>query len=621
MEIGGQAQVFLQVLGLDGGGVLLAQGNLLGGYAGNLGNLLLQTAHAALVGILIYYLLDACSADFQRLGVDSVLTQLLGQQELTGDFRLLLGQIAGDVYQLHTVQQGRLDGRQAVGRGDEHHVAQVVIQVQVVVVESGILLGIEGLQQCGRRIAFEIGSQFVHLVQHYHGIGGACTGDSVKDTARQRSHVSLAVTAYLGLVVHAAEGNTDVLASQGTGDGLAEGGLAHSRRPVEAENRRFHIALQLEHSQILYYTVLDGVQPVVVFVQHFLGMFEVQIILAHLAPGQLEHKLQIVVLDAVVGRVGIIFLQLCKLFLEGLRYFFRPLLILGPLAELLEVFLLVHSELFLDGTQLAVEVILALLLVQLALHLLVDVLLELYELELDVQYGKELHRAQLHVVVGEQFHLVLEVLHLHRGGGEVHQELEIVHGLYGADGFAGREIGGAQDLYGLVLEGLRQGFDVRSGVVVAAVALVQHTGSEVRLLGDYGFYLYAPEGLKDGRQGAVRHLQGLENLADGAVIVEVFHSGIVHGHVGLGYGSYEVVVLLGILDKLHRFLAAYGHGIHRPREKGGAAQHQNRQYVRQFVFVEPERNLSLHYRDNIYILFHISCVKMSVKRHKKPPPI
>jgi hypothetical protein len=145
--------------------------------------------------------------------------------------------------------------------------------------ECGVLLGIEGLQQSGRRVALEVTGELVYLVEDDDGVGGSGPSDAVQDTAGQGSDIGLAVAADLGLVMHSAERDTDVLTSEGTRHGLAEAGLAHSRRAVEAEDGRLHVPFQLKDSQVLYDPVLDCLKSIMVGVQHFLGMLKVKVVL------------------------------------------------------------------------------------------------------------------------------------------------------------------------------------------------------------------------------------------------------------------------------------------------------------------------------------------------------
>ena len=71
--------------------------------------------------------------------------------------------------------------------------------------------------------------------------------------------------------MQSAEGYALVLAAQGLGYGFAQGGLADSRRAVETDDRGLHVALELQHSEVLDYPLLDCLQAEVVLVQDFLG--------------------------------------------------------------------------------------------------------------------------------------------------------------------------------------------------------------------------------------------------------------------------------------------------------------------------------------------------------------
>ena len=94
------------------------------------------------------------------------------------------------------------------------------------------------------------------------------------------------MTADLGLVVDAAQADTDELASQRLGDALAQRGLAGSRGAGETEDRTLHVLLELADRQILEDSVLDLLEVVVIVIEHLAGAAEVQTISARLGPGQ-----------------------------------------------------------------------------------------------------------------------------------------------------------------------------------------------------------------------------------------------------------------------------------------------------------------------------------------------
>jgi len=87
------------------------------------------------------------SRDVELLGLDAVVLHLLGQQVLLGDRDLLVLGIAGETNHFHPVEQRRRDVHVVRGR-HEHHVGQVVLDLDVVIDERVVLLGIEHLQQC-----------------------------------------------------------------------------------------------------------------------------------------------------------------------------------------------------------------------------------------------------------------------------------------------------------------------------------------------------------------------------------------------------------------------------------------------------------------------------------------
>src|SRR5581483_8304195 len=105
---------------------------------------------------------------------------------------------------------------------DEEYLRQVEGYVQVVIAEGGVLLGIERFQKSRRRIATKIAAYLVDFVQHEDRIVGLGAANALDDLPGQRSNVGPPVTANFRFVMHAAQGQTHELASQGSGNGLAE---------------------------------------------------------------------------------------------------------------------------------------------------------------------------------------------------------------------------------------------------------------------------------------------------------------------------------------------------------------------------------------------------------------
>jgi hypothetical protein len=152
-----------------------------------------------------------------------------------GDLDLLVLGIAFETDDLHAVEQ-RLGQVQAVGRAHEHDIRQVDVEFEVVILELGVLFGIEHLEQGRCRIAAEILAELVDLVEQEQRVGRPpCAGWSRSCPAASRCRCGGGRD--LGLVTHAAQRLADELAPGRLGDRLAQRGLAHARRAHEAQDR------------------------------------------------------------------------------------------------------------------------------------------------------------------------------------------------------------------------------------------------------------------------------------------------------------------------------------------------------------------------------------------------
>jgi hypothetical protein len=85
---------------------------------------------------------------------------------LLRDGDLLLFRVPGEVDDLHAVTQRRRHRVEHVRRGHEQHAREIERDVEIVVAERAVLLGVEHLEQRGRRIPAEIHPELVDLVQH-----------------------------------------------------------------------------------------------------------------------------------------------------------------------------------------------------------------------------------------------------------------------------------------------------------------------------------------------------------------------------------------------------------------------------------------------------------------------
>lgn len=161
-------------------------------------------------------------------GLDTVVCNLLGDEVTLGDLNFLFEEVAVDGDQLHAVEQRCRYGPEGIGSGDEENLREIVVEVEEIVVEGGILLGVKDFEERGGWVAVVVAADFVDLVEDEDGVGGACDSDVLDDTSGHGTDVGASVSADLGLVMETAEGHADVFASESLGYALAERRLADS---------------------------------------------------------------------------------------------------------------------------------------------------------------------------------------------------------------------------------------------------------------------------------------------------------------------------------------------------------------------------------------------------------
>ncbi len=145
---------------------------------------------------------------------------------------------------------------------------EVERQVEVVVAEGRVLLGVEHLEHRAGRVAAEVRAHLVDLVDHQHGVVRPGVAQRADDRPGHRADVGAAVAADLRLVAHAADRDALELAAHRVGDRAAERRLADAGRADEAEDRRARVGLELAHGEELEDAVLDLLDVVVVVVEH-----------------------------------------------------------------------------------------------------------------------------------------------------------------------------------------------------------------------------------------------------------------------------------------------------------------------------------------------------------------
>ncbi len=367
----------------------LALGDLARAPAAERAQLALQVAQARLAGVALDDLADGRVGDGKLPRRQAVLLALAGHQIALGDLELVLGDVAGDLQDLHAVAQRRRDGVQHVGGGDEDHLGEIKGQVQVVVAEGVVLLRVQHLQEGAAGIATEVVAQLVYLVQHEDRVLGARPPERLDDAPGQSAHVGAAVAAYLGLVAHAAQADAHEVAPHGPGDGAAQRGLAHAGRSGEAEDGPLHGRVQLAHGQVFQDAALDLVQVIVVVLQDLAGLGDVDLVGGGLVPGQGQYPVQVGVDDVVLAGGGVHLGQAGELALGLLAGLLGQVLGHELLLQFLDLaaagLFLALAQLLLDGLELLAQVVVPLGLVHALLDLALYLAAQLQYLDLAVE--------------------------------------------------------------------------------------------------------------------------------------------------------------------------------------------------------------------------------------------
>ena len=215
--------------------LLLALGYTLGGLAADGGYELFEPSDARLAGVAVNHISYRVVREAELTRGESVFLELFGDKMLLGDMELLLSRIAAEFYNLHAVIERRGDIGSDIRRGYKQHLAQVIGNLKIIVPERIVLFGIEHFEQRGGRIALVVAAELIDLIEQNERIRAARLLDSGDYSAGHRADIGLSVTAYLRLVMDAAERYAGIFSAHSAGDRLCDRGLADSGRADEAD--------------------------------------------------------------------------------------------------------------------------------------------------------------------------------------------------------------------------------------------------------------------------------------------------------------------------------------------------------------------------------------------------
>ena len=137
------------------------------------------------------------------MGFETIALDLLLQQVLLGNIEFFILGVTRQADHFHPIQQGTRNVHR-VGSRHKHHIGEVIIDFQIVIVKAVVLLRIQDLQQRRGRVATHIRRHLVDLIQQEQRIAHPHLGHLLQQLAGHGADVGATVTADLGLIAHAA---------------------------------------------------------------------------------------------------------------------------------------------------------------------------------------------------------------------------------------------------------------------------------------------------------------------------------------------------------------------------------------------------------------------------------
>ena len=146
---------------------------------------------------------------------------LLRRQVFDRDIDLLGFGVTRQANHFHTVQQ-RTRNIHRVSRAKEHHIGQVVVDLQIVIVEVVILLWVQHLKQRRRRVTAHILAHFVDFIEQEQRVTHADFGHLLNQSTRHGANIGAAMTTDFSFITHTTERHTHELTVCGTGNRLGQ---------------------------------------------------------------------------------------------------------------------------------------------------------------------------------------------------------------------------------------------------------------------------------------------------------------------------------------------------------------------------------------------------------------
>ncbi|EKD60156.1 MAG: hypothetical protein ACD_54C00910G0002 [uncultured bacterium] len=499
---------------------------------------------------------------------------LLRHQMALGDFALFILGIARQRNDLHPVKQ-RPRHVVAVGRGDEHHVRQIVFNLHIVVDEGGVLFRVQHLKHRAGRITAEILPHLVNFIQQDQRVGGFRLLQRLNDLARHRADIGPPVATDLRFVAHAAQRNPNELAPGCLRNRPPEAGFTHTRRPDEAQDRPLQLGRARLHRQIFDDAFLDLFQTIVIGIQHLLRRSQIFLDAGRHPPRHAQQPIQIVAHNGRFRAHRAHGFQLFQLTLGLVARLFREFGRLDPRFKFgqLVLAILAVAQLLLNGLHLLIQIIFALGALHLAFHPGLDLLFDLQHRHFALHLAIDLFQP-LGDVQGFQQVLLQRHIHAQMPRDQIGQTVRLTRFRNGRQRLFG-------DIFldlGVAFEFLRHRAQHRIGAGLVAGHFFKPFGAGFKEAGVFDKLgdLHPRLAFDQHLDGAIRQFQQLQHIGKHANRVDAIGGRVIDGRVNLARQQDLLVVRHNLFQRPHRFLAANEQRHDHMREDHDIPQRQNR---------------------------------------------
>ena len=542
-------------------------------FTGHFRDFTLKVPHACLAGVIPDHAGQGTVINGKFLCLEAVVLDLLGHKMLFGNLALFFLGIAGQRDNLHPVKQ-RARHVIAVGRGQEHHVREVIFDLKVVVHKCGVLFRIKHLEHCRRGIAAEILTHLVDFIEQDQRVVGFRLFQRLNDLTGHGADIGPAVTADLGFVTHTTKADANEFAPRGFGNGFTKRRFTHTRRADKAHDRAFQLGRPLLHGKIFHDAFFNLFKAIVIIVEHLLCFDQVLFGARFDVPRDRQDPVEVVAHNCGFRRHRRHVFELFQLGVDLLFGFLAQLGVRNARFQLgqFAFAVLAIAQLGLNGLHLLIQIILSLCLLHLRFHAGLDLFLDLQDRHFALHQAVDFLKTLGH---GKRFKQILLLLDFNAQvtGNQIGKPRRFSRFRHGGQRFFGDVF---LDL-GVAFEFFGDGLDQRpcGGFITGDFA--QILGRCLKEAIVIKVFCDADAGLPFDQHldGAIGQFQQLQHIGQHTCLKNTVCIRVVDAGINLTGQQNLLVVSHDFFQRAHRFFAAHEKRDNHMREHHDVAQGQH----------------------------------------------